>query len=147
MSEDDTYDMLDSVFYYEDGEVIFAEESFGDKMYVIHSGQVELSRMVDNEKKVLIVLGRDSFFGEMALLSDTKRTATATAIGRTMLLPFDKEAIIERIESNPKFALHLIASLSERLMKTTSTLIALVAAIKEHDDEQIHRMLSRDILH
>jgi len=144
MAEDN---MLDSISYYEDGEVIFAEGSHGDMMYVIHSGQVELSRMVEDEKKVLIVLGRDGFFGEMALLSDTKRTATATAIGRTMLLPLDREAMVDRIESNPTFALHLITSLSERLMRTTSTLITLITAIREHNDEQIQRMLSQDILY
>lgn len=143
----DAYNMLDSISYYEDGEVIFAEGSRGDEMYVIHSGEVELSRMINNEKKVLTVLAKDSFFGEMALLSDTTRTATATAIGRTALLPFDKEAMIKRIENNPKFALHLITSLSERLMKTTSTLIALISAVRQHDDEQIQRMLNQDILH
>jgi len=144
MAEDN---VLDSISYYDDGEVIFAEGSCGDEMYIIHSGQVELSRMINNEKKVLVVLGRDSFFGEMALLSDAKRTATATAIGRTALLPFDKEALIERIESNPTFALHLITSLSERLMRTTSTLTALITALREHNDEQVQHILSQDILY
>jgi CRP/FNR family cyclic AMP-dependent transcriptional regulator len=143
----DTYDMIDSIAYYEDGEIIFAEGSHGDEMYVIHSGEVELSRTINNEEKVLTVLAKDSFFGEMALLSDTTRTATAIARGRTALLPFDKEAMVKRIENNPKFALHLITSLSERLMKTTSTLITLITAVKLHDDGQIQRMLSQDILH
>ena len=41
---------------------------------------------------------------------------------------------------------HRILSLSERLMRTTSTLTALITAIREHDDERIQRMLSQDIL-
>ena len=68
MAENDAFGMLDSIAYYEDGEVIFDEGSSGDEMYVIHSGKVELSRTVDNEKETLAVLGKDSFFGEMALL-------------------------------------------------------------------------------
>ena len=145
MAENEANDMLDCIYYYEPGEVIFAEGSHGDEMYVIYSGRVELSPIANDEKKVLTILGKDSFFGEMALLSDTERTATAIAVERTALLPFDKNALIERIETNPKFALHLIASLSERLIKTTAKLTKLTEMVmKEHDDEEVQRMLSQD---
>ena len=147
MIENGDYDMLDSIYYYEDGEIIFAQGSYGDELYVIYSGRVELSLMTNNEKKVLTILGKDAFFGEIALLSDTTRTATATAIERTALLPFDKVAMIKRIETNPKFALHLITALSERLMRTTSKLTELIAIIaKEHDDKEIQRMLREHTL-
>ena len=127
MVQHDTHDMLNSISYYEDGEVIFTEGSYGDNMYVIHSGRVEISQMINNKKEVLAIVGKDSFFGEMALLSNTPRTATATAIERTTLLPFDEEAMMKRIESNPVFALHLITSLCDRLMNTTSALMSLIA--------------------
>ena len=144
MDGNNTYDILDSISYYEDGEVIFAEGGYGDEMYIIHSGEVELSQVTsNNERKVLDILGKDSFFGEMALLSNTVRTATATAVGKTALIPFDKESMIKRIESNPRFALHLLASLSDRLMKTTSTLMKLVAIMEEHGDEQIQRVVNQ----
>ena len=87
--------------------------------------------MAEGEKKVLTILSKDSFFGEMALLSDTPRTATAIALGQTTLLPFDKEAMVKRIENNPKFALHLISALSERLMNTTSRLMELLEMVEE----------------
>ena len=119
-------DVLESVYCYEAGEVIFSEGSYGEEMYVIHSGTVEISQIVNGKKETLAVLGKDSFFGEMALLSNTNRTATATALEKTMLLPFDKEAMIKRIETNPRFALHLITSLAERLIRTTSTLAKLM---------------------
>ena len=119
-------DMMESIYCYEEGENIFSEGSHGEEMYVIHSGTVEISQMVNGKKETLAVLGKDSFFGEMALLSNTTRTATAIALERTMLLPFDKEAMIKRIETNPRFALHLITSLSERLIRTTSTLAKLM---------------------
>ncbi len=138
MVENENQDMLDSIYYYEAGEVIFAAGSHGDEMYVIHSGRVELSRMINDEKKILAILRKDGFFGEMALLSDTVRTATAISIEKTALLPFDKKALIKRIETNPTFALHLIVSLSERLIKTTSKLNKLTKLItKEHDDGEI----------
>ena len=146
MDGNNTYDILDSISYYEDGEVIFAEGGYGDEMYVIHSGEVELSQITEsNQRKVLDILGKDSFFGEMALLSNTVRTATATAVGKTALIPFDKEAMIKRIESNPTFALHLLTSLSDRLMKTTSKLMKLVAIIEEHGDEQIQHVVNQSL--
>ena len=126
MFECDTDDILESIYCYEKGEMIFSEGSYGEEMYVIHSGTVEISQMVNGERKSLAVLGKDSFFGEMALLSSAQRTATATALEKTMLLPFDKEAMIKRIEANPRFALHLITSLSERLIRTTSALTKLI---------------------
>ncbi len=139
---DDVYDILDSVSYYEDGEIIFTEGSCGNEMYVIHSGQVEISKIINNQKKVLAILGKDSLFGEMALLCNTPRTATATALGKTTLLPFNEEAMIRRIESNPIFALSLIRSLSDRLMRTTSSMKELVTVMREYDDERIKRILS-----
>ena len=138
---DDTYDILNSVSYYEDGEVIFAEGSSGDEMYVIHSGQVEISKMINNQKRVLAIRGKDSLFGEMALLCNTPRTATATAMGRATLLPFNEEAMEKRIESNPVFALNLIRSLSDRLMRTTLRMKELVAVMREYDDERIRSVL------
>jgi CRP-like cAMP-binding protein len=147
MVENEDQDMLDSIYYYEAGEVIFAVGSHGDEMYVIHSGRVELSRMINNEKKILAILRKDGFFGEMALLSDTERTATAISLEKTALRPFDKQALIKRIETNPKFALHLIALLSERLIRTTAKLTKLTElVIKEHDDKEIQRMLSQEEL-
>jgi len=130
-NNDNNYDVFDSICYYEDGEVIFTEGSYGDEMYVIHSGEVEISRMTNEGKKVLTILTKDGFFGEMALLSDSPRTATAISIGKSVLLPFDKEAMMRRIESNPRFAMHLLTSLSERLMKTTASLTELIDATEK----------------
>lgn len=128
-----TSDMRDSIVYCDCREVIFAEKNLGDEMYVIHSGKVEISRMTDRGKQILCVLGKGSFFGEMALLSDTPRTATAIAIEPTTLLPFTKEAMIERIENNPTFALSLIIALSERLMNTTSSLMEQIETMKRSE--------------
>ena len=71
-------------------------------------------------KQILATIGASSFFGEMALLNDTQRTATAKAMEPVTLQPLNKESMIERIGSDPKFALLLITILSERLINTTS---------------------------
>ena len=123
MTESNSYDMVDSTVCCDNGEVIFSEGSCGDKMYVIHSGRVEISRMSECGKQILAIIGAGSFFGEMALLNKTLRTATATALEPTTLHLLSKESMIARIENDPTFALNLITVLSERLINTTSKFI------------------------
>ncbi|CAG0961310.1 partial Cyclic AMP receptor protein, partial [Anaerolineae bacterium] len=59
------------------GEVLFREGDAGDRMYVIQSGAVRISKTVKGEEKTLAILGPGEFFGEMAILNAKPRTATA----------------------------------------------------------------------
>lgn len=78
---------------FSDGQVIFKEDSSGDWVYVIISGQVEISRTIDNKKYVLDVLKAGDVFGEMAFLGHTKRTAAATAVGDTVVGVIDRDSM------------------------------------------------------
>ena len=75
---------------YEKGETIFSHGDLGDTMYVIQSGAVEISRLQDGKKAVLALLDHNDLFGEMALVDNHPRSATATAISRSRLLPFTR---------------------------------------------------------
>jgi len=68
---------------YSDGQIIFEEGKFGDWIYVIVSGSVEISRVIEDEKYVIAILHPGEIFGELGFLGGIKRTATATAIGET----------------------------------------------------------------
>jgi uncharacterized protein (TIGR02266 family) len=70
---------------YQDGQTIFEEGKFGDWIYVILTGSVEISRILDGEKYVIAILNPGEIFGELGFLGGIKRTATATAIGETLL--------------------------------------------------------------
>lgn len=70
---------------YQDGQTIFEEGKFGDWIYVILSGSVEISRVLEGEKYVIAILNPGEIFGELGFLGGIKRTATATAIGETIL--------------------------------------------------------------
>jgi uncharacterized protein (TIGR02266 family) len=78
---------------YSDGQVIFKEGSSGDWVYVIISGQVEISRTIENKKYVLEVLKEGDVFGEMAFLGHTKRTAAATSVGDTIIGVIDRDSM------------------------------------------------------
>ena len=62
------------------GEVIFRQGDYPDRLYIIGKGEVDVVRETpEKEDVVLTRLGKDQFFGEIGILSDTPRTATVRA--------------------------------------------------------------------
>ena len=66
------------------GEVVFNEGDAGDSGFLVASGTVEISRQSEGEKEVLGTIKQGQMFGEMALISDKPRSATATAAEATI---------------------------------------------------------------
>jgi CRP-like cAMP-binding protein len=62
------------------GTVLVREGEPGKEMYVIQSGKVRISKKVREVEKVLAVLGPGEFFGEMAIISNKPRNASATVM-------------------------------------------------------------------
>jgi CRP/FNR family cyclic AMP-dependent transcriptional regulator len=102
---------------YRKSEVIFKEGSTGSEMYLIHSGRVLLSvRQNETEETPLVVLNPGDFFGEMALVDDSPRSATASAIeGDTELIVMDRARFLFMVRQQPEFALSLMHTLCQRL--------------------------------
>ena len=75
---------------YTDGQIIFREGSWGDWVYVIHRGSVEVSKTIGGKKYVLSVLLPGEVLGELGYLGVFERTATARAIGETTLGIIDR---------------------------------------------------------
>lgn len=142
MTECRPQNLSDCIAYCNNGEEIFTEGSNGSEMYVVHSGKVEISRETSRGKQVLAIIEKGGFFGEMAILSDTSRTATATAIEPTILIRSNKDAMVERVQKNPAFALELLIGLSARLMSTTTTLMEKISEVERHNDRSIEYALS-----
>ena len=97
------------------GKVIFKEGEEGEQMFIIQEGKVRISRKMGDGEHVLAILGKGDFFGEMAIVTREKRTATATAIGKTELLAFDRQGFTSMIEKNARIALNIIDRLCRRL--------------------------------
>jgi CRP-like cAMP-binding protein len=102
------------------GKAIFHEGESGDRMFIIQSGQVRISKTIDGREHELAVFEKGDFFGEMALVSPLNRTATATAVSVTQLLAFDRQGFMSMIEKNPKIALNIIDKLCRRLDNANS---------------------------
>ncbi len=75
------------------GEAIFDEGDFGDRAYIVEDGIVEISRKVGGEKMTLGTVEKNGIFGEMALIDESNRIASAVAVIDTILIPVPKVAV------------------------------------------------------
>ena len=102
---------------YGESEVIFEEGSTGDEMYLIHSGTVVLTvRGEGREPVTLAVLNPGDFFGEMALVDDAPRSATAAAADDgAQLLVLDRSKFMFTVRQQPQFALSIMHTLCQHI--------------------------------
>jgi rubredoxin len=106
-----------SVRTYNKGEVIFAENSQGSEMYILRSGQVKLTiGGGEGTAEVGILETPGDFFGEMALVDASPRSATAVAeADDTRIELLDQTALMDTLKESPQFALDLMRELSRRI--------------------------------
>ncbi|MBI4596345.1 MAG: cyclic nucleotide-binding domain-containing protein [Candidatus Tectomicrobia bacterium] len=109
-----------SVKSYFKGEDIFKEGSSGDKAYIVKEGKVEISKKIGNEKIILATLTQGDIFGEMALLNNLVRTASAHAIDYSEVVIIEREQYLALLNSAPKIISSIISSLIQKLKNTTS---------------------------
>lgn len=110
---------------YADGEVVFKERSRGDQMYIILNGTVRISKYIGAKKEeVLAKLTSGACFGEMGVIDQSPRSATATIEGGPAVLLVIKESLLS--ENNMLLAYKLYRSfslmLAQRLRETNDKL-------------------------
>jgi CRP-like cAMP-binding protein len=97
------------------GEVLFREGERGEEMFVIQSGRVQITKLVARAERPLATLGRGDFLGEMAILNDKPRTATATVVEDAKCLVIDAATLEQMIANSTEIALRLVKKLARRL--------------------------------
>ena len=97
------------------GTVLFREGETGKEMFVLQSGRVVITKTVRDTDKTLAVLGPGEFFGEMALISNKPRNATAVVEEPSRLLVIDPKTFEGMIRGNSEIAVRMIKKLAERL--------------------------------
>ena len=112
---------------YQDGEIIFRENSHGDWIYVVEEGAVELSKDVNGKKVVLDTLQPEAVFGELAYLAKIPRTATATAVGTTTVGVLDRSIFDRELNQLRADFQELLKSVALRLKKANETLARIKA--------------------
>lgn len=97
------------------GTVLFREGDAGKEMFVIQSGKVRLSRTIRGQEKTLADLPAGEFFGEMSIINDKPRAATATVVEDAQLLVLDPRTFEAMIKANTEIAVRMIKKLTGRL--------------------------------
>lgn len=105
-SEDLLEDLMNSLTprIFVPGERIFHVDEPGDAMYIVHSGGVDI---LTREGKAIASLESGAFFGEMALITNGRRTATARAKGYTYAYVLEKSSFQDAIDTYPEFRKHV----------------------------------------
>ncbi|MGA8260097.1 MAG: cyclic nucleotide-binding domain-containing protein [Arenicellales bacterium] len=104
------------------GTIVFSEGDFGDAMYVVIQGMVQIYRDTTSGRLVLIKVGPGEFFGEMALIGNTPRTATATALSDSVLAVYRPDELEKLLATRPDIGARMIKHLVSRLKETTDRL-------------------------
>lgn len=101
------------VFYA--GSEIFREGSQGSEMFIIESGKVEIWKGTKENRKVLAQIGKNSVFGEMALIDDVPRMASALALEETVCKVVDKKTFEANMKSVDPFMRSVIRILTKNV--------------------------------
>jgi len=105
-----------------EGDYVFREGELGTEMYIINEGKVEILNQVGDEEQVLAVLEKGDFFGEMSVLEDLPRAASARAATDIRLLQINGSTFDQLLRGNPEIAVRMMRKLSRRLRETDDLL-------------------------
>ncbi|MEE9322898.1 MAG: Crp/Fnr family transcriptional regulator [Granulosicoccus sp.] len=111
---------------YRKNTILMSEGDSGECMYVIQSGSVKIYVSdEDGNEVILFIEGPGSYLGEISLLDDAPRTASAVTLEKTQVLLISKQAFLECIELNPEMAFTIIRSMTQRLRRATDNIRSL----------------------
>lgn len=100
------------------GQIIFHHGDPGGLLYIISKGKVKITHSTpDGQEAMLAIFGSGDFFGELALLDDSPRSATIEALQTTETLTLHREDFIRFISDNPNFALHVLHTLAQHIRR------------------------------
>jgi CRP-like cAMP-binding protein len=111
---------------FKQGEIIFSEFEPGDNFYLIQSGRVHLVKIIGDFEKTLDIIGPSDMFGEMAILENSPRSATAIALDEVKVLEFNARNFEVLLLGNPQIALRLLRMFCKRIYDAKRRFMTLV---------------------
>ena len=100
------------------GERLFSEGDDGDKLYIILTGKIKLTKAApDGRENLLSVHGPGEMFGELSLFDPIPRTSSATAVTSAQLAGLTHDDMRAWLSNRPEVAMHLLQALAQRLRR------------------------------
>jgi len=96
------------------GDRVFEKDDPADNMYLIVSGKIGIS-LDDDSDHMIAILGHGDFFGEMGILDDLERSATAHVLENTEALTLEKEKFLGLLRAYPELGIGMLKALSRRV--------------------------------
>ncbi len=122
---------------YNPGEVLFHQGNPGVGMYIIQEGTIEI--VYEPTDATLAELTDGDFFGELALLNETPRSATAVARTESILYGLFRPDLLGLVERDPSLGVQILLRMSqvisERLIQTNEQVQQLREKLHEQEDE------------
>ena len=112
-----------------EGEVLCHAGEFGDSLYIIDSGTLEI--YLDDAP--LDTAGRGACLGEMSLVTDQTRSASIRAVDTVRILQLDRKIFSEVLESNAELAWGIFRELSEKIRSSIDV------RVKQHRTNQTNK--------
>jgi CRP-like cAMP-binding protein len=95
--------------------MVFCETMPGKELYIIQKGSVKITKIVNENEVLLAVLKPGDIFGEMALIENKPRSASAIAFEEATLLAVNKENFARMVKTQPQLIAKLTTLLAERI--------------------------------
>lgn len=95
--------------------MLFAEGESGPELYIIQKGSIRITKIVDDNEVLLALLQAGDIFGEMALLDNKPRSASAIANEDSILMAVNRANFKGMVVEQPKVISRLTSSLAERI--------------------------------
>jgi CRP-like cAMP-binding protein len=120
----------------EDGEVLFRAGETADAGYVIQEGSLKLTQHSAKRGDPSVTLGPGVLVGELALLTETIRPATAVAAEPTIVIRISRSLFRKVLEGFPEAARTMRDQLAERANQASDEIAAVRGALDPPRDEQ-----------
>ncbi len=104
---------------YKPGDIIWYEGDFGNEMFIIKSGEIDLLKVMGDSEMVLKTLQTKEFWGEMALFGDKQRKETAKAKTATQVVFINRRMLDMQFKNVPEWLMHMINTIAQRILTTS----------------------------
>jgi CRP/FNR family transcriptional regulator len=98
------------------GQMVFSEGDGADCLYIIISGKIQIEKAFrDQRRKVLAILSENDFFGEMAIITNGFRCASAVVVKPSQLIRIEKTAFIKKLKTDSQLCFEILQQVCSRL--------------------------------